>query len=151
MFDDARIDSLPGATQVSDLLKMTANVLDTGIGNDIPTIRGIDGSGPANGANAFLSGTRPRMNLSLDGRSLTYNELAVGPQSLWDMQRVEVYRGPQNYIQGRNAIAGAVVMSSKDPTFDWTSAVRAGAEIRILLRLLPCYRGRLLRINWRFA
>lgn len=126
VFDDARIDSLPGATQVSDLLKMTANVLDTGIGNDIPTIRGIDGSGPANGANAFLSGTRPRMNLSLDGRSLTYNELAVGPQSLWDMQRVEVYRGPQNYIQGRNAIAGAVVMSSKDPTFDWTSAVRAG-------------------------
>lgn len=126
VFDDTRISSLPGASQVSDLLKMTANVIDTGIGNDLPTIRGIDGSGPATGANAFLSGTRPRLNLSLDGRSLTYNELAVGPQSLWDIEQVEVYRGPQNYLQGRNAIAGAVVMTSKDPTFDWTSAVRAG-------------------------
>ncbi len=126
VFDDARINALPGASQVSDLLQTTANVVDTGIGNDLPTIRGIDGSGPATGANAFLSGTRPRLNLSLDGRSLTYNELAVGPQSLWDMEQVEVYRGPQNYLQGRNAIAGAVVMTSKDPTFDWTSAVRAG-------------------------
>lgn len=126
VFDESRISAMPGATQVSDLLKMTANVVDTGIGNDLPTVRGIDGSGPANGANAFLNGTRPRLNLSLDGRSLTYNELAFGPQSLWDMERVEVYRGPQSYIQGRNAIAGAVVMSSKDPTFDWESAVKAG-------------------------
>lgn len=82
VFDDARINAMPGASQVSDLLKMTANIVDTGIGNDLPTIRGIDGSGPANGANAFLNGTRPRLNLSLDGRSLTYNELAFGPQSL---------------------------------------------------------------------
>ncbi|EBS2695104.1 TonB-dependent receptor [Salmonella enterica subsp. enterica serovar Newport] len=125
IFDDARISAMPGASQVSDLLKMTANVVDTGIGNDVPTIRGIDGSGPASGANAFLNGTRPRLNLSLDGRSLTYNELAFGPQSLWDMEQVEVYRGPQSYIQGRNSIAGAIVMSSKDPTFDWESSVKA--------------------------
>ena len=126
VFDDARINAMPGASQVSDLLKMTANIVDTGIGNDLPTIRGIDGSGPANGANAFLNGTRPRLNLSLDGRSLTYNELAFGPQSLWDMERVEVWRGPQSYILGRNAIAGIVVMTSKDPTFDWESSVKAG-------------------------
>ncbi|MTH46805.1 TonB-dependent receptor [Intestinirhabdus alba] len=126
VFDAARISAMPGASQMSDLLQMTANVVDTGIGNDLPTVRGVDGSGPANGANAFLNGTRPRLNLSMDGRSLTYNELAFGPQSLWDMQRVEVYRGPQSYIQGRNAIAGAVVMSSKDPSFNWESSVRAG-------------------------
>lgn len=126
VFDEERISAMPGASQVSDLLKRTANVVDTGIGNDLPTIRGIAGSGPASGANAFLNGTRPRLNLSLDGRSLSYNELAYGPQSLWDMERVEVYRGPQSYIQGRNAIAGAIIMNSKDPTFDWESSVKGG-------------------------
>lgn len=126
VFNDARINAVPGASQVSDLLKTTVNVVDTGIGNDLPTIRGIDGSGPAKGANALLNGTRPRLSLSLDGRSLTYNELAFGPQSLWDMEQVEVWRGPQSYIQGRNAIVGAIVMTSKDPTFDWESSVKAG-------------------------
>ena len=106
---------------------MTPNVVDVGIGNDLPTVRGVDGSGPTTGAGAFLSGTRPRLNLSLDGRSLTYNEQAYGPQSLWDLDRVEVFRGPQSYIQGRNAIAGAIVMASKDPTFEWESAFKGGA------------------------
>lgn len=63
----------------------------------------------------------------MDGRSLTYNEQAYGPQSLWDLDRVEVFRGPQSYIQGRNAIAGAIVMASKDPTFEWESAFKGGA------------------------
>ena len=45
---------------------------------------------------------------------MTYNELAFGPQSLWDMEQVEVWRGPQSYIQGRNAIVGAIVMTSKE-------------------------------------
>ncbi|MCG6282926.1 TonB-dependent receptor, partial [Vibrio diabolicus] len=47
-----------------------------------------------------------------------------GPQSLWDLQQVEVYRGPQSYIQGRNAMAGAVVLQSKDPTYQWESSIR---------------------------
>ncbi|NRN14028.1 MULTISPECIES: TonB-dependent receptor [Serratia] len=127
VFDSNRISSMPNATQVPDLLRMTPNVVDVGIGNDLPTVRGVDGSGPTTGAGAFLSGTRPRLNLSLDGRSLTYNEQAYGPQSLWDLDRVEVFRGPQSYIQGRNAIAGAIVMASKDPTFEWESAFKGGA------------------------
>ncbi len=83
---------------------MTPNVVDLGIGNNLPTVRGIDGSGPNVSTNAFLSGNRPRLNLSLDGRSLTYNEQTFGPQSLWDLDRVEVFLGPQSYIQRRNAI-----------------------------------------------
>lgn len=124
VFDEDKINSMPNATDVTDLLQNTPNIVDVGVGNDVPAIRGIDGSGAARGANAFLNGTRPRLNVSLDGRSLTYNELAFGPQSLWDLKQVEVYRGPQSYIQGRNAMAGAVVLQSNDPTFDWHSSVR---------------------------
>lgn len=124
VYDESKIDSMPNATDVTDLLQNTPNIVDVGVGNDVPAIRGIDGSGAARGANAFLNGTRPRLNVSLDGRSLTYNELAFGPQSLWDLQQVEVYRGPQSYIQGRNAMAGAVVLQSKDPTYQWESSIR---------------------------
>jgi len=39
--------NLLSATQ---LLKRDVNILDTGLGNDLPTVRGVDGSGPAGGA-----------------------------------------------------------------------------------------------------
>lgn len=126
IYDAERIESLAGANGVRDLLQQTPNVLDVGSGNDLPTVRGVDGSGPARGAYAFLGGTRPRLNLSVDGRSLTYNELAFGPQSVWDLEQVEVFRGPQSHIQGRNAIAGAVVLSSRDPSFFHEAAVKGG-------------------------
>lgn len=126
IYDAARIESLAGVGGVKELLQQTANVLDVGIGNDLPTVRGVDGSGPARGAYAFLGGTRPRLNLSVDGRSLTYNELAFGPQSVWDVAQMEVFRGPQSHVQGRNAIAGAVVLSSRDPSFFWEGAVKGG-------------------------
>ncbi|WP_439234871.1 TonB-dependent receptor [Lonepinella koalarum] len=115
------------ATKISSthVLQNTPNVLDTGLGNDLPVIRGTDGSGPASGAVAFFAGSRPRMNLSIDGRSANYNELAFGTKSLWDMKQVEVYRGAQSYAQGRNAIAGAVVMTSNDPTHEFEGAAKA--------------------------
>jgi len=44
--------NLLSATQ---LLKRDVNILDTGLGNDLPTVRGVDGSGPAVGAVAFFA------------------------------------------------------------------------------------------------
>lgn len=126
IYDAERIESLAGANGLRDLLQQTPNVLDVGSGNDLPTVRGVDGSGPARGAYAFLGGTRPRLNLSVDGRSLTYNELAFGPQSVWDLAQVEVFRGPQSHVQGRNAIAGAIVLSSRDPSFSREMAFKGG-------------------------
>ncbi len=73
-----------------------------------------------------FAGTSPRLNMSIDGRSLTYSENAFGPRSLWDMQQVEIDLGPQRYIQGRNTSAGAFVMKSNDPTHHFESAVKAG-------------------------
>ncbi len=126
VFDDDAIDAT-NANEARDLLKLTPNVVETGYGNTVPTIRGIDGAGPGIGAVAFFAGTRPRLNTSVDGRSLTYNELAFGPLSMWDMQQAEIYLGPQSYIQGRNSIAGTMVLKSKDPTYDFQSGVKIGA------------------------
>lgn len=124
VFDSQRIESLPAANTVTDLMNLTPNVVDVGNANELPTVRGVDGSGPATGAVAFLAGSRPRLNMSLDGRSLTYNEQAFGARNLWDMETVEVYRGPQSLMQGRNAVAGAVVMKTKNPTWYWEGATK---------------------------
>ncbi|MDG2939788.1 TonB-dependent receptor [Bisgaard Taxon 10/6] len=118
------------AVSVANVLKQSVNLVDIGLGNDLPAVRGVDGSGPAVGAVAFLAGTRPRLNMQIDGRTSTYNELAFGTKSLWDIKQVEVYRGAQSYAQGRNAMAGAVVMSSNDPTheFEGTMKFNAGSQ-----------------------
>src|SRR5690606_12837253 len=42
-----------------------------------------------------------------------------------DAERVEVFRGPQSTLQGRNAIAGAVVMATRRPTIELEAGVRA--------------------------
>ena len=42
------------------------------------------------------------------------------------MQQVEVLRGSQSHVRGQNAVAGAVVMRSKDPTDEWEGALRLG-------------------------
>lgn len=126
VFDRKRLKTSANPTTASDVLKMTVNTVDLGSGNDLPTVRGIDGSGPAQGAVAFFAGTRPRLNLAVDGRSATYNEFAFGSQSLWDIKQVEVLRGPQSLAQGKNAIAGAIVLTSNDPSDVWEGAVKLG-------------------------
>ena len=126
VFTTPDIDRSGHNLSATDLLKQTVNTVDLGSGNDLPTVRGVDGSGPAVGAVAFFAGTRPRLNLSIDGRSATYNEYAFGTQSLWDMQQVEILRGAQSDVRGQHAIAGAVVMRSKDPTPEWEGALRLG-------------------------
>ncbi len=53
VYDESKIDSMPNATDVTDLLQNTPNIVDVGVGNDVPAIRGIDGSGAARGAKRF--------------------------------------------------------------------------------------------------
>ncbi|MCJ2182543.1 TonB-dependent receptor [Novosphingobium sp. 1949] len=114
-----------GSFTVDDLLDSIPNIVSIEPGNDAPAVRGVDGTGPASGANAFLAGTRPRLNYQVDGRTLTFNEAVFGLSSLWDVDQVEVYRGPQSTLQGRNAIAGVISVHTASPTFDWHGAARA--------------------------
>lgn len=126
VYDESTLESTPNATQLDDLLQLTPNMVDVGQGNSLPSIRGVDGSGPSVGGIASFAGTAPRLNLSIDGRSLTYSEIAFGPRSLWDIEQVEVHLGPQSYVQGRNSSAGAIVIKSNDPIHEFETRVKSG-------------------------
>lgn len=125
VFDRAALEDRPYMPSSNSLIERVPNVVATPGNNFAPTVRGIDGTGPTNGGYAFVAGIRPRLNLQIDGRPTTFNELVYGDSSLWDVEQVELLRGPQSTMQGRNAIAGAVVVRTKDPTWDWESGGRA--------------------------
>ena len=125
MLDSAALEKRPALDGLNDLLGRIPNVTMTGTGNEGPAVRGIDGTGPASGANAFLAGTRSRFNLQVDGRPASYNEIVFGDAGIWDVQQIEILRGPQSTLQGRNAIAGTLAMKTRDPTFEREIKVRA--------------------------
>lgn len=119
------IEKKSGIYSANDLLDRIPNVLSIEPGNDLPAVRGVDGTGPGGGATAFFAGARPRLSFQVDGRTLSANEATFGDTSLWDVSQVEVYRGPQSTLLGRNAIAGVVAIKTADPSFDWHGAARA--------------------------
>ncbi|MCJ1900588.1 TonB-dependent receptor [Paracoccus versutus] len=113
----------PGKAEVRSVIAGTPNVLYTD-NVSTPVIRGQDAQGPHTGANAFFAGSVPRATINLDGHYLSYNELYFGATSTWDVDGVEVFRGPQTTAQGANAIAGAIIVNTKDPSFTPEGAYR---------------------------
>src|SRR3546814_10306426 len=85
------IDSQASPDRIEQLLQAIPNV-QLGTGGEGPTIRGQDSTGVVPDLPAFLSGSRPRTTIQIDGRSATYYELAFGLTSVWDVERLEVFR-----------------------------------------------------------
>ncbi|WP_082029672.1 TonB-dependent receptor [Tateyamaria sp. ANG-S1] len=101
-----------GDTDLQDVIARTPGV-STSFGEQGFSIRGIDQRGAGGGGAGLVVSTQ------IDGVALPTNQATFyGPYSAWDIEQVEVLRGPQSTQQGRNALAGAIVVRSKDPTFE---------------------------------
>ncbi len=111
---------------VNDLVTLAPNVVSEGFGS--VTIRGISGTGAATGQYAYLTGSRSRVATIVDGVTQRWTGYGYSPSGLWDAKSVEVLRGPQSTSQGTNAIGGALVSTTNDPTYQYEAAVRAGLE-----------------------
>ncbi|MFM5914449.1 MAG: TonB-dependent receptor plug domain-containing protein, partial [Chakrabartia godavariana] len=102
-----------GVTDVSSLSNLAPNVtLDAGTpfsgsGAVLAAyIRGI-------GANDFAFNIDPGVGVYLDG---VYLARSVGAnQELPDVDRVEVLKGPQGTLFGRNTIGGAILVRTREP------------------------------------
>jgi len=109
---------------VRDVLNSTPNIVDVMGTGKAPTIRGVDGTGPAENAFAFFGSATSRLNWQIDGRTASYNEIAYGDIGIWDLERIEVLRGSQSTLTGRNAIAGTIRIETNDPSFEAERSIR---------------------------
>lgn len=109
---------------MSDALADISNVVV--LTGSVPDIRGVSGNGSATGFNSFTGGARARVSHLVDGVAQPYVADLTGDTGLWDIEQVEVFRGPQSTSNGRNSIGGAVYVNTKDPVMDWEGAVRLG-------------------------
>jgi iron complex outermembrane receptor protein len=98
------ISLMPNVTIVD-----TANVGDTQV-----SIRGIVSTRDAESTFAYV------VDGVLSTNPNSFNEELV------DVQQIEVLKGPQGALYGRNAVAGAVLVTTKEPTSEFSGEVRAG-------------------------
>ncbi|SFD41499.1 TonB-dependent receptor [Pseudoalteromonas denitrificans] len=109
---------------ISDAISDVANLVV--LSGSVPDIRGVSGNGSATGFNSFTGGAKARVSTLIDGIAEPFVADLTGDSGLWDIEQVEVYRGPQSTSNGRNSIGGSVFIKTKDPTFDWEGAARIG-------------------------
>mgnify|MGYP006074589481 CR=1 FL=1 len=101
---------------VTDITLFTSNA---SIKENIPglmpiiTIRGV-------GLNDFNAANNPATGVYLDEVSLS--SLALLSSDFFDLERIEVLKGPQGTLYGRNSTAGALNITSAKPNLEASSA-----------------------------
>ena len=120
--DEARMEDEPIAT-LDDVLNRVANVNSEGMGamGGLFSIRGINqGSIFASFDATNLLSTVYLNQVALGGLLSQYMR-----PSTWDVRSVEVLRGPQSTLQGKNSLAGAVFFNYNRPDFTFDGRFRA--------------------------
>lgn len=110
-------------TRVEQVRDVAAYIPNVDIKEQVPgaipviTIRGV-------GLDDFSSTNSPSAGIYVDG--VTLSSLALMSFDLYDMERLEVLKGPQGTLYGRNSNAGAINLISAEPSANRQAYVRAG-------------------------
>ncbi len=117
--EERKITSIPQA------FRMLGNVSDSAFNDAGFVIRGINSEG-------LTPGGAPLASTYIDGVQQTVQGARRGATGLWDVEQLEIYRGPQSTLAGRATLGGAIYLKTKDPTYELEGAVRglAGTDER---------------------
>ncbi|MFQ3201577.1 MAG: iron complex outermembrane receptor protein, partial [Zhongshania sp.] len=109
-----------GSTDVGELVQYTPNVkFSTALGYaPVLTIRGF-------GTPPLGRGLEPSVGLSIDG--VFYGRSSYINDAFFDLERMEVLRGPQGTLFGKNTIAGVINFTTRDPDFDNSGFISTSA------------------------
>ena len=107
---DQRVLAQTNSVSLADIGSLAPSVQTAPVGTfpGFPnfSIRGI-------GVNSSIRSVDPAINIIQDGLVLAYQAGAV--VSTFDLESVEVLRGPQGVLFGRNATGGAIVLRTRRP------------------------------------
>lgn len=117
---DAEALDSPNYQTLTDTYRRLGNVTGPNSGADGFKIRGVNSEGLVPGA----GGGGPVASLYIDGIQQTVEGTRQGARGLFDTEQVEVFRGPQSTLTGRNALAGAIYVRTKDPEFENSGRVQ---------------------------
>ena len=106
-----RVEGLAG-------LVPTVTVSQSPVGTPLVTIRGI-------GSNSAVAGADPSSTIHLDGVYIAHS--AMSSMDLLDVERIEVLRGPQGTLYGRNSVGGTINIVTRQPTNALETSVRLTA------------------------
>lgn len=110
------------AASMKDVVSRYANMVSANGDREI-AIRGVPQGG--------IGGEGETVSVVLDGVALPARAASfAGPLAAWDLGQLEILRGAQSTSQGRNSLAGAIVLESQAPTPYWDLKLRAGAMSR---------------------
>ena len=108
------ISSRLGAQTIEEAPALAPSVtFSQNIGFGQLTIRGI-------GTNLLLAGSDPSSAIYLDGVYLARPAMVF--ERFLDLERIEVLRGPQGTLYGRNAVGGAMNLIPRTPTNDFQAS-----------------------------
>ena len=121
-FDSEQIDALK-LHDLGDLTITMPNVAfdDVGVTRGIAnfSIRGL-------GINSSIPSIDPTVGVFVDGIYLGTNTGVL--YDAFDLDSIEVLRGPQGVLFGRNVVGGAVLVNTKTPTDHYEATVRSAVE-----------------------